>query len=146
MNLLARLFGSRPEQTFNTDLGVFRLVHSKKDIHTWSCISNELSYACQGTTSEPDPEQLAFLKNATREISSLNPALTRKFRDELKEAELPAEFSTWEERFSLVGLEVMLISNGIPYWNVTFEDKKSPHAHFNLYMKGEEISDMSIDT
>ena len=129
-----------------TESGVFTLVYSKGGKNIWSNSSTELTKSVKGTTSEPDIVQLAFIKNTDHEVEQLSEKLTHFFIAQFKEADVEANFSTWQERFKLISVDVEDIVNAQTYWTISFEDRLTPYAHFNLHLEGQEIKDMSMDT
>ncbi|RQH27422.1 hypothetical protein D5R40_27850 [Okeania hirsuta] len=87
------------------------------------------------------------MKSIKKEIEKLSPEITKKFLKEFREAELPTNFNSWEERFKIVGLEVMMIYENGAYWNLTLADTKEPYAHFTIFIEAGKINpDFAIDT
>jgi hypothetical protein len=40
----------------------------------------------------------------------------------------------------------MLFFQNEAYWNITFENLNPPYAHFNPFIEGQKMTDLSIDT
>ena len=146
MGLFSRIFKSKQQKTVETQLGPFTLVYSKNGNNIWSNSSSELSLSVQGSDSEPASEQLDFLNNIQLEIANLSDRITKRFIDEFNEAEQEIDFRNWNERFKMVGIDVTMIFQGERFWNITFQDMKTPYAHFTLFIEGQKLTDFSIDT
>ena len=127
-------------------LGYFRLVYSKKNRNIWTSELNGLQVSVMGSEEAPNKPQTEFLKNLEAEIKALDAVIVKKFKREFKEAEMPADFTHWSERFKLDAVEIMMIHEGEAYWNLAFNDLESPYAIFTLFFEGDKATDFSIDT
>jgi len=146
MGLFSSLFKPRPKAACETPIGLFTLTYSKGNNNLWSTNSGEVLLSVKGSATQPDVNQLKFLETYQAEIDKLDARITRRFIDEFEEAGIPADFIAWNERFKIVAIEVMLLFNHEAYWNITFEELKTPYTHFTLYIEGERLTDFSIDT
>lgn len=146
MGLLSNLFKLKPKPTYETVLGLFTLVHSRRDRNIWNNNSGEVLLSVRGSTTEPDANQLKFLNEWQTEIYKLNDRITKRFIKEFKEADLTIAFSHWSNKFKIVAVDVMLIFEQEAYWNITFEELEKPFAHFTLFIEGKNLTDFSIDT
>jgi hypothetical protein len=146
MGLFSNLFKTKPKANCETPLGSFILVYSKRNKNTWSNNSSEVLLSVRGSTTEPDADQLQFLKSWQTEISKLNDRINKRFIREFKDADLPIDFTHWSDKFKIVAVEVMMIFEQEAYWNVTFEEMKEPFANFTLFIEGDKLTDFSIDT
>lgn len=147
MGIFSNLFKSKTGKTFASEkFGILTLVYSKGKKNLWTTDFNGLNITIQGTEEEPNAEQLKLLENLDNEIKKLDEKITKKFMEEFSEADLAVDFNHWKDRFEIVGVEIMLIFESEAYWNITFEDLKSPYAHFTLFIEGQRLTDFSIDT
>ena len=146
MGLLTSLFGKKTKVIVDTVIGPYTLTYSKRDKNIWVNNDDGLVRSVRGTNDAPDELQINFIKNVDAEVEKLNDIITKRFIREFKEADLPVNFINWNERFKIGALGVMLIFEGIAYWNITFEDMQEPFAHFTLYIEGNKTTDFSIDT
>lgn len=147
MGLFSTLFGAKARSTYeHPQLGVFTLVYSKGGRNLWSSTVNDLLLTVQGSEHEPFEEHLAFLEQAEESLGRIHPALSQRFVAELDEAGMETGFTDWKERFQVVAITVEDMSQGKPFWMVTFEALNESFAHFNLHLEGEEPKDFSIDT
>ncbi|RYZ86516.1 MAG: hypothetical protein EOP04_13720 [Proteobacteria bacterium] len=143
MSLFSRLFGTKGKPTFQSnELGTFTLVYSKGGRNVWSGQLGELHLSCLGTEDQPYVEHLNTLRQVSSGISQMSPVITRQFHELFEEADLPADFSAWQDRFVLVGLEIQDPSN----WIISFQDTKENLAHYNLQFEDGLPADFSIDT
>lgn len=147
MGFFSDIFRSKPNKTFLCDkLGVFTLVYSKRNKNLWTNDNLKIPLTVEGTEERPYEEQITFFTNFNDEVNKLSTKITKKFKYEFREAELDDSFNTWEDRFEIVGASVMEYFENEAYWNITFEDKKEPFAHFTLFIEGQKLTDFSIDT
>jgi len=146
MGLFSKIFNSKQQKVVETQLGSFTLVYSKKDNNIWSNSNSELSLSVRGTNAEPALDQLDFLNNIDLKIANLSEGITNRFMDEFNEADQEIDFKNWQERFRMLSVDVMIIFQGECHWSITFQDRKTPFAHFNLFIEGQKLTDFSIDT
>jgi hypothetical protein len=147
MGFFSNIFKPKVTKTFvSNNLGTFTLVYSKGNKNLWSNDNASFPLTVQGTVDNPDAGQILFLENFNNELLKLNDKITSKFKYEFTEANLDASFSSWNQRFKLVSASVMVIFENEAYWNITFEDLKTPFVHFTLYIEGQKLTDFSIDT
>ena len=146
MGLFSKIFKSSTRTVFETPHGPFMLVYSNKTKNLWSNNSTGILKTVRGTASEPDSQQIDFLKNIDNEIGQLDDKINQNFIDQFNEAEETVDFKDWQERFKLTAIDIEVIDQGLPHWSITFEDQREPYAHFNLYIEGQETRGFSIDT
>lgn len=146
MSLFSKLFNTKPQRTFETPSGTFHLSYSQGKKNLWTANQGELLLTVNGTEFEPDSGQVKFLESVKYEIKKIDEKITKKFIGEFKEAGLSADITNWQERFKIVAVEAMVIFENEKFWNITFEDLKSPYAHFTLFIEGEKLTDFSMDT
>ena len=147
MSIFSNLFKKRPKLKVQTDIGEFTLVHKSGSKNLWSNEELEIPSTVRGTEKNPESTHVDFLKSINKEIEKLSQEITEKFLKEFREAELPLNFNSWEERLKIVGLEVMMMYENKAYWNLTFEDTKAPYAHFTIFNEAVKINqDFAIDT
>jgi len=99
----------------------------------------------RGTEFQPNRAQLEFLENIDKKILDLNDAISNKFIQEFKEADMEIDFSKWQERFKLEAVQVLHVHGDEAHWNITFEDTKEPYAQLTLTVEGERVTDFYID-
>ncbi|MCI5058979.1 MAG: hypothetical protein MRY83_22890 [Flavobacteriales bacterium] len=147
MGLLNNLFSSKhqPEVT-NPDFGPVKLIFSKRDKHIWSGRHKDVIFSVRGTNREPDEKHLKIIKNINYHLNILGPKINRKFVKEFSAADLEIDMENWPDRFELRSVEIMMIFENEIYWNITFQDKKDPFAHFTLFVEGDRLTDFAIDT
>jgi hypothetical protein len=146
MGLFSSIFGTNTKTTFDTQLGLFVLVFSKRNKNIWKLNSNGLVISVRGTDKEPDEIQIRFLENLSEEVQKIDDKITSRFTKEFADADLEGTFTNWKQRFKIVAIEIMATIQDQTYWNITFEDLEEPFAQFTLYIEGLDITDFSIDT
>ena len=134
------------KEVFVDDPGSFKLVYSKKKRNIWTTELKGIHVSVMGSEEAPNKPQTEFLKNMEAEIKALDTVIGKKFKSIFKEAEMPADFNHWSERFKLNAVEVMMIHGGEAYWNLAFDDLKSPYPIFTLFFEGPKATDFSMDT
>ena len=144
MGLFDRLF-RKPPVIADTPMGPFSRIYSKKNNHLWTHTGGSFDLTVRGTAEAPDPDQVAFCAKIPAKVETLDQALSRWFLDLFAEAELEPDFTAWQQRYTLVEATIQRIENGIPSWELTFEEKGSFH-HFRLLLKDNQIMEFSMDT
>jgi len=147
MGIFSNLFKPKFKPTVETDYGLFILIYNKNGNILWSKDGTEIPMTVKGNDKEPNEDQIKFLSNIKDEVNQLSDKISDKFIKEFKEAEIPIKFKKWDERFKLVGIEIIMVLENVTYWNITFQDSKTPFAHFTIFIEGDWINpDFSIDT
>jgi hypothetical protein len=146
MGLFSDWFKPKPQKTFASSLGSFKLSSSKDRRHLWSAQKGDVHMSVLGSQDEPYQAHLKFLERVDREIQKLDTQITAKFIETFTEAELPIDFKHWKERFKLSSVDVIAIKENLNHWGITFEELKEPYAHYNLFIEGQTLIDFSIDT
>lgn len=143
---LFSLFKPKPKLVVDTRLGPFTLVYSKNGRNTWSGNFDEITITVKGSEIQPDLKQIAFLADFKQEINKLDLAITKKLKTVLSEAGFHAAFQIWQDRFKLISADVMVCLEKEAFWNITLADQHEPYAHFTLFIEGNKLTDVSIDT
>lgn len=146
MGLLSNLFRKKPAKSATTSLGTFELVYDKPDKRIWSNHDREPPFSVGGSADSPDPEHIELLASFEDRLAALSDGISERFRTELREAEVNAEFGSWRDRFKVVGADVRDLHEGEAYWSITFEDRESPYYQFTLFIEGDRLTDFSIDS
>ena len=148
MGSFFNIFKSTPKPTFETELGTFTRVYSKRHKNIWALtLSTGVHLTVRGTETEPTPDQLDHVKNWSQNIQQLDSKITKKFKREFSEAGLECNFTDWKTRFKLVSVEVIDVLENDDLWSATFEDQQEPFAQFTIFIEDGKInSDFSIDT
>ena len=134
-----------PERVVETPLGPFTLAYSKDNRNIWTNRTGRLAMSVRGTESRPDAAQLEFLENIDAVIANVDGKISHKFIEEFKEADMEVDFSRWQERFKLVGVQVTQMLNNEAHWTITFEDLKEPYAQFTFTVEGDNLTDFYVD-
>lgn len=146
MRIFDKIFKTRIKKTFETNIGTFELVYSKKDKNLWCTDFNSIYLTVRGSEIQPDLNSVNFAKRLMQEIDQLTDKISIKFKKEFKDAGYDVNFQNWSDKFKLVAAEIMIIIQDEPYWNLTFEDLESPFAQFTLFIEGNRINqDFAID-
>ena len=143
---LFSFFKPKPKLVVDTRLGPFTLVYSKNGRNTWSGNLDEITLTVKGSEIQPDLEQIAFLADYKHEINKLDLAITKKLKSELSDAGFNVAFQIWQDRFKLISADVMVCLEKEAFWNITLADQHEPYAHFTLFIEGNKLTDVSIDT
>ncbi len=146
MGIFDKIFKTRIKKTFETDIGVFEIVYSKREKNLWCTDFNTIYLTVRGSEIEPDLNSLKFARTLMQEIEQITDKISIKFKKEFKDAGYKVNFQNWNEKFKLVAAEIMIIIQDEPYWNITFEDLESPFAQFTLFIEGNRINqDFAFD-
>lgn len=147
MGILSRLFSSLPTKNYTDEkLGIFALAYRKGDKHLWTNQAATPTLTIAGTADQPFVSHLEFLYAYQDCVNALDDAITEKFKKEFHNADLDVFFLSWQERFIIVEVTIVLLVEQTAYWNITFEDKESPYYHFTLFIEGNTLTDFSIDS
>lgn len=146
MGIFDIIFKKRIKKTFDTNIGTFELVYSKRGKNLWCTDFNSIYLTVRGSEIQPDLNSLNFARTLNQEIERLTDKISIKFKKEFKDASFDINFQNWPEKFKLVAAEIMIIIQDEPYWNITFEDLETPFAQFTLFIEGDRINqDFAID-
>ncbi|MFC7346287.1 hypothetical protein ACFQO9_06065 [Chryseobacterium zhengzhouense] len=143
---LFNFFKKEPEKTFQSNIGIFKLVKGKSAKRIWLNNEDSILFSVRGNENSPDLNHINFLENYSVELEKIDDKITKKFIDLFKEAELDIDFNHWKERFKINTITTFVIESENKFWEISFEDLKSPFYHFNLTVENEKLTDFSIDS
>ncbi|WP_312075571.1 hypothetical protein [Chryseobacterium sp.] len=143
---LFNFFKKEPEKTFQSNIGIFKLVKGKSAQRIWLNKEDSILFSVTGNENNPDLDHINFLENHSVELEKIDDKITKKFIDLFKEAELDINFKHWKERFKINTITTFVIEPENNFWEISFEDLKSPFYHFNLTVENGSLTDFSIDS
>ncbi|WP_262148893.1 hypothetical protein [Chryseobacterium foetidum] len=143
---LFNFFKKEPEKTFQSNIGIFKLVKGKSSKRIWLNNQNLILFSVNGNENNPDLNHINFLDSYSTELDKIDDKITTKFINLLKEAELESDFNHWKERFKINAITTFIIERENKFLEISFQDLKSPFYHFNLTVENENLTDFSIDS